>query len=79
MTDSINPFESDCKFFRETYSSFVNSQISNLHTGDSVKADLGGKTAEQFRATLRYVSKELKVKIKTKSDFNGDIWVLRIS
>jgi hypothetical protein len=72
----MNPFFE----FNESgyYTGFVRRQIKEMKVGDSKKVDIGSKDVSSFRMTLRYISSG-NLKFKTKTDANGDLWVMRIA
>jgi hypothetical protein len=48
--------------------------------GDSLKVDLLGKSASDFRMTLGYLSDKNRVgKFRTKKAKDGSLWIKRIS
>lgn len=66
--------------FVRYYSDAVFSQVSELMIGESIKVDLLGKAARDFRMTLGYLSDKNRVgKFRTKKANDGSLWVKRIS
>lgn len=78
----MNPFlkeETAGSDFEGYYSDAVFSQVAEVMIGESIKVDLLGKSATDFRMTLRYVSARNSIgKFKTKMAKDGSLWVKRI-
>ena len=58
------------------FTDLVKSQIEDLEVNENVKADLVGKSLRKFRMTLKYVQ-GLK-RFKTKTNFDGNLYIMRI-
>tara|TARA_B110000503_G_scaffold47553_1_gene77493 strand:+ start:2778 stop:2984 length:207 start_codon:yes stop_codon:yes gene_type:complete len=58
------------------FTDLVKSQIEDLEVNENVKADLFGKSLRKFRMTLKYVQ-GLK-RFKTKTNFDGNLYIMRI-
>tara|TARA_R110000782_G_scaffold189460_1_gene279350 strand:+ start:1500 stop:1706 length:207 start_codon:yes stop_codon:yes gene_type:complete len=58
------------------FTDLVKSQIEDLKVNENVKADLVGKSLRKFRMTLKYVQ-GLK-RFKTKTNFDGNLYIMRI-
>jgi hypothetical protein len=79
----MNPFlkeETAVSDFDGYYSDAVFSQVAEIMVGDSLKVELLGKSASDFRMTLRYLSDKNRVgKFRTKKAKDGSLWIKRIS
>ena len=74
---SDNPFDTDNGNVRGFYSDFVAGQLKGLSVGESIKADLGGRSKSKFRSMMTYSAASLGIGVKSKSGKNGSVWVIR--
>lgn len=76
----MNPFESQ-NYGGAFYTDLVHGQVIDLKEGQSKKVDLCGKTVNDFRMTLRHISKTRMggAKFKTKISSDGTLWALRVN
>ena len=79
----MNPFlkeENSGSDFGGYYSDAVFNQVAEIMVGDSLKVELLGKSASDFRMTLGYLSDKKRVgKFRTKKAKDGSLWIKRIS
>lgn len=71
----LNPFKDDYKI-NINFSNYCQSFLSNLTVGDSKVLDKKGRSLAITRMSLKYASEKLKLNIKTKVNFSGDLFVL---
>jgi hypothetical protein len=83
-----NPFqvvksESEYSFKEKSnspyYVDFVADQVLPIELEESIEADLGGKGVHEFRSALQYVARGYGIKVKTKTNSDGVLWIKRIS
>ena len=54
-------------------------QIKGMKVGETKKLDMHGHTIPSCRTALTYVSGKEGMKIRTKKDVYGELWVKRIA
>lgn len=72
-----NPFDNDCE---TTYTDKIFRQIHPVATGMSIVLDISPKDVQTARTTIQYLCKKRfdGKKFKTKTAYDGRLWVKRI-
>lgn len=63
--------------FAVQFTTFIKDQLIKLEVGQSAMVDTREKNVANTRMTIRHISSE-NFKFKTKTDDQGNLWVLRI-
>ena len=63
--------------FSIRFTSFIKNQLEAMVVGDSINIDTRGKAHTRARSTIHHLSNE-NFKFTTKTDKQGNLWVLRI-
>lgn len=73
-----NPFSNVSTRF---LSDSVKDQLSRIAVGESNVIDrpLSDMSNARLRALIFYVASTLEIQVKTKSDKNGNLWVMRLN
>ena len=71
----MNPFENS---FDGNYSDYIKELLEPMQINESKQFPPNGRTIVRIRALISIVSKDLGIKIITRSDKEGNLWIKRL-
>lgn len=71
----MNPFKNEIEHGCKSFKEYLSNQLSGLKVGESMVIDTLGKSARVARPSIR--DARGKMRLKTKLDADGNLWVFR--
>lgn len=77
INNGENPF--DGELGETTFCDLVRADLATLEVGDSVPANLHGRSKPRYRSMLTHAASDLLMQVRTKTNSNGVLWIKRVS